>query len=142
MEKKIYIVEDDANILYGLQAKLSLADFQVEVNSGNMEIENLMDSIRKAKPDFIILDLILPRLDGFDVVKAIRADQNISNLPIFIFTNLSDQDTKSRGLALGVNYFFIKNDFNVDDFVVKVKKIIENAEKLSPSRRGVMAGEK
>lgn len=136
MEKKIYIVEDDANILYSLQAKLSLAGFQIEVNNGNVEIENLMDNIKKSKPNFIILDLILPKLDGFDVVKAIRADQDVSNLPIFIFTNLSDQDTRSRGLALGVNYFFIKNDFNVDDFVVKIKKIIENLEKISSPSGG------
>jgi two-component system alkaline phosphatase synthesis response regulator PhoP len=135
MNKKIYIVEDDANILYSLQAKLSLAGFKVEVNTGNVEIENLMDEIKKAKPDFIILDLILPRIDGFEVVRAIRSDNDISSLPIFIFTNLSDQDTKSRGVALGVNYYFIKNDFNVDDFVVKIKKIIENAEKLSAPRR-------
>ncbi|MFA4941006.1 MAG: response regulator [Patescibacteria group bacterium] len=135
MSKKIYIVEDDANILYSLQAKLSLAGFKVEVNTGNMEIENLMDEIKKAKPDFIILDLILPRIDGFEAVKAIRSDNDISGLPIFIFTNLSDQDTKSRGAALGINYYFIKNDFNVDDFVVKIKKIIENAEKLSSPRR-------
>jgi len=128
MAKKIYIVEDDANILYGLQAKLSLAGFLVEVSNGNLEIENLMDNIKKADPDFIILDLILPRIDGFEVVKAIRADQNISNLPIFIFTNLSDQDTRSRSAALGVSYFFIKNDFNVDNFASKVKKIIENIE--------------
>jgi DNA-binding response OmpR family regulator len=130
MGKKVYIVEDDANILYSLQAKLSLAGFEVEVNSGNAEIENLMDDIKKANPDFIILDLILPKVDGFDLVKAIRSDQNISTLPVFIFTNLSDQDTRSRGAALGVNHYFIKNDFNVDDFIVKISRIINNMEKL------------
>jgi DNA-binding response OmpR family regulator len=130
MQKKIYIVEDDANVLYGLQAKFSLSGFQVEINNGNTEIENLIDDIKKFKPDLIILDLILPNIDGFDVLKAIRSDQDISNLLVFVFTSLSDRDTRNRSVALGVNYYFLKNDINIDDLVIKVKKIIENVEKL------------
>ena len=53
-----------------------------------------------------------------------------SSLPVFVFTSLSDQDSKSRGLELGVNHYFAKSDFNVDEFVNKVLKIIDNKNKL------------
>jgi len=129
MPKKIYIIEDDANVLYSLQAKFSLEGFQVGTNMGNMEIQDLFNEIKKFKPDFIVLDLILPALDGFEVIKSMKADEEISRLPLFIFTNLSDRDSKSRSLDLGVKHYFVKSDFNVDDFVAKTKKIITNLKK-------------
>lgn len=129
MRKKIFIVEDDANILYALQAKFSLAGFQVEVNCGNIGVEELVNNIKEIKPDFMILDLILPKADGFDLLKAIRKEESLYNLLLFIFTNLSDQDTKGRGLTLGANYYFVKHDFSIDDFVAKVVKIVKNRKK-------------
>ncbi|MDD5291160.1 MAG: response regulator [Patescibacteria group bacterium] len=130
MPKRIYIAEDDANILSSLQAKLSLEGFLVGTSSGNIEVGDLLREIKKFKPDFIILDLILPAVDGFDVIKAIKADEEISLLPIFIFTNLSDEDSRSRSLDLGIKHYFIKNDFNIDEFISKFKKIIANIEKI------------
>lgn len=130
MAKKIFIIEDDANILSSLQAKFSLEGFEVGTNSGNMEMEGLLNEIKKFKPNFIILDLILPALDGFDIIKSMKADEEISSLPIFIFTNLSDQDSKNRSLNLGAKYYFIKSDFNIDEFISKFKKIIANIEKI------------
>jgi len=130
MAKRIFIIEDDANILSGLQAKFSLEGFQIGTSSGNIEIEDLLTGIKKFKPDFLILDLILPIVDGFEVIKAIKADEEISFLPIFIFTNLSDEDSRSRSASLGIKHYFIKSDFNIDEFVSKVKKIIANMEKI------------
>ena len=130
MAKKIFIIEDDANVLYGLQAKFSLEGFQVRTNSGNMEIQDLLVEIKKFRPDFIVFDLILPALDGFELLKVIKADEEISFLPIFIFTNLSDQDSKNRSLDLGVKHYFIKSDFNIDEFISKVKKMIINIAKV------------
>ncbi|MFA4833365.1 MAG: response regulator [Patescibacteria group bacterium] len=130
MAKKIFIIEDDANILSSLQAKFSLEGFQVGTSSGNTEISDLLAGIKKFKPDFIILDLILPAVDGFEVIKAIKADEEISFPPIFIFTNLSDEDSRSRSTNLGIKHYFIKSDFNIDEFISKFKKIIANIEKI------------
>jgi len=130
MKKKTLIIEDDANILYSLQAKFSLAGVEVQTNSGNTDIPELIDGLKKTRPDFIILDLILPKVDGFEILKAIKKDESLVNLPVFVFTSLSDQDSKSRGLKLGVKHYFAKSDFNVDEFVNKVLKIIDNKNKL------------
>jgi len=130
MPKKIFIIEDDANLLSSLQAKFSLEGFQVETSSGNVEIQEIINDIKRSRSDYIVLDLILPRVDGFEIIKDLNADEETVDLPIFIFTNLSDQDSRSRGMELGAKYYFIKNDFSVDEFVEKIKKIINNRGKM------------
>jgi DNA-binding response OmpR family regulator len=128
-EQKIFILEDDVNILYGLESQLSASDFVVESSEGDEEVEELMNNIRDFAPDYIILDLILPKLDGFDVIKRLKGDEELSDLPIFIFTDLSDEDSKRRSLDIGADYYFIKEEFDTYEFAEKVKNIINNQEK-------------
>jgi len=127
--KKIFILEDDVNILYGLEAQFSADEFLVESSEGEEDLEELLSNIRSFNPDYLILDLILPKLDGFEVVKRIKEDEETSELPIFIFTDLSDEDSKNRSLELGADYYFIKEEFDTYEFAEKVKKIIGNQEK-------------
>jgi DNA-binding response OmpR family regulator len=124
MSKKLFITEDDANILSTLQAKFSVDGFQVETNAGTDEAREILKKVKIFKPDFIILDLLLPKTDGFEILKKIKGDNEISKTPVFIFTNLSDADSRARSEALGANYYFIKDDFMVDEFVEKVEKIV------------------
>lgn len=125
MDKKIFIIEDDANILYGLAAKFGVSGFQIETDTGAGDITALMRKIKMFKPNFIILDLILPHADGFFLLEAIKSDKEVDSLN-FVFTNLSDEDSRARGMKLGADYYFIKNDFSIDEFVKKVIKIIKN----------------
>lgn len=131
MEKKVFIIEDDVNNLCALQAKLSLEGFIVKIDNGDSKIEEILTKIKLFKPDCIILDLILPQADGFEILTAVKGDKEISGVSVFIFTNLSDNDSKSRGEQLGADYFFIKNKFLIDEFVEKFKKIIHNKQKIS-----------
>ncbi|MDD4333013.1 MAG: response regulator [Patescibacteria group bacterium] len=131
MRKKVFIIEDDANILYALQAKLSLEGFEVEINNGSEAVENALYEIKEFKPNYIILDLILPKIDGFKMAKALREDLETSAIPVFIFTSLSDNDSRSMGANLGVKYYFIKNELSIDDFIYRFKKVINNKEKIA-----------
>lgn len=131
MPKSVFIIEDDANIAKGLQANLNTMGFEAEINpGGEEEIEDLIMEIRKVDADIVILDLILPKLDGFEIIKAIRADSEINNLYVFVFTDVSDEDSRARGLSIGANQYFLKNDFSVAEFAEKVKKIMENREAM------------
>lgn len=125
-EKKIFLLEDDTNILYGLEAQFGSDEFIVESSEGEEPLEELLENIRNFEPDYIILDLILPKLDGFEVVKRIREDADLSDVMIFIFTDLSDEDSKNRSIELGAEYYFIKEEFDTYEFAEKVKKIIDN----------------
>ncbi len=131
MEKKIFIIEDDANILYGLEANFSAEGLDVETSEGEEEVEELMDNIRDFNPDYIILDVILPKIDGFEMVKKIKEDSELSDLQIFIFSDISDEDSRSRSLEMGADYFFPKDEFDTYEFTEKVKKIMANNERLS-----------
>lgn len=128
--KKILIIEDDANILYGLQAKLSIEGFKVITNNGMDSAEEITRQIKSTMPDLIIQDLILPKTDGFTILKNIKSDSETVNIPIFIFTNLSDSDSRSRGINLGADQYIIKDDISIDELVIKIKKIFANKEKL------------
>jgi len=127
--KKIFIIEDDANLLYGLQAKFSVDGFKVTTDEG-LDKAQVMEKIKILKPDYIILDIILPRINGFNLLAEIKADPAISKIPVFIFTNLSDNDSRQKGLKLGVDYYLVKVELSLDEFVAKFKKIIANKEKI------------
>lgn len=128
MEKTIYIIEDDSNILYGLQARFSSEGYQVELNEGQENVEEILSNIKETKPTQVILDLILPDIDGFEIIERIKSDEDLSEIPIFVFTDISDQDSKSRSLELGADYYFIKADFDVNEFADKVIRIMGNQE--------------
>lgn len=129
-EKKIFIIEDDANLLYGLEAQFTSADFIVEVSEGDEDEEELLENIRNFEPDYIILDLILPKIEGFDLLKKIKTDPELSEKEIFIFTDLSKEDSKERSLEMGADYVFFKEEFDTFSFAEKVIKIIQNQDKI------------
>ncbi len=133
-EKKIFIVEDDVNILYGLEAQFTAAGLEVEVSEADEELEELFGKLRDFDPDYIITDLILPKVDGFEVVKKIKEDEELREKEIFIFTDLSDEDSRSRSLELGADYVFFKEDFDTFEFAEKVKRIIHNQERGEKSQ--------
>ena len=128
--KKILIIEDDANLLYGLQAKFRVAGFEVITDEGADKTE-AMEKIKVLKPNYIILDIILPKINGFQMLAEIKANPVISKIPIFIFTNLSDSDSRQKGADLGADFYLIKTELNLDEFVEKFKKIIANREKIN-----------
>ena len=72
MEKKIFIIEDDPNILYGLQDRFSSEGYEIETSNGDEDLDDLSKSVKKFHPDYLILDLILPKLDGFEIIKPVR----------------------------------------------------------------------
>ena len=129
-DKKIFIIEDDANILYGLEAQFSAAGLEVEVSEGEEEAEELLENLREFQPDYIVLDIILPKIDGFEIVKKIKSDEELNDKEIFIFTDLSDEDSRQRSLEIGADYVFFKDDFDTFQFAEKVIKIIGNQEKV------------
>lgn len=125
--KKVLLIEDDANLLYGLQAKLRVEGFEIATDQGLDE--DILNKIISIKPDYIILDLILPKINGLTLLKEIRGKSLIAKIPVFIFTNISDKDSQEQAKKFGANIYLLKTDFNLDEFVLKFKKILANKEK-------------
>lgn len=133
---KLFIIEDDSNILYGLQSQFSSDGFEVETSEGDEDIETLIERMRDFSPEYIISDFLLPQIDGFELVKQIKSDDSLADIPVFIFTDLSDEDSRVRGDELGVEHYFLKDDFQVYEFADKVKKIIGNHSKIKDTDGG------
>ena len=130
-EKKLFILEDDANILYGLEAQFTADNFEVETSEGEEDLDEILQKLKDFSPAYIILDLILPKLDGFEIIKKMKEDDELSEVQIFIFTDISDEDSRQRSLRLGADYIFFKEEFDTYEFAEKVKKIISNQGKVA-----------
>lgn len=128
--KKIFIIEDDANILYGLESQFANTGFDIEMSEADEDDDELLNLMHEFEPDYIVLDLILPKLEGFDLLKKIKADPELREKEIFIFTDLSNEDSRQRSLEMGADYVFFKEDFDTFQFAEKVIKIIKNQQKL------------
>ena len=128
--KKILLVEDEANLLYGLQSKFRIEGFETITDEG-LDKNDVLEKITTLEPDYIILDIILPKINGLDLLKEIKARPEISRIPVFIFTNLSDNESRQQAIKLGVDFYLLKIDFSLDEFVAKFKTIIANQGKMA-----------
>ncbi len=118
--KKILIVEDDKDFLFILQESLKKEGFSVIIS------ENGRDGLamaEKEKPDLIILDILMPAMDGYEVAEKIK-EKNISAKVIFL-TNLKDLDSMSKALEIIPSDYIIKSDMPVGKIVEEVKKKLE-----------------
>ena len=129
-EKKIFIIEDDVNLLYGLESQFNSAGLVVEISESEEDEETLLNNLRKFNPDYIVLDLILPKIEGFDFLKKIKSDDELREKQVFIFTDLSDEDSRQRSLEMGADYVFFKEDFDTFSFSEKVIRIVNNQKKI------------
>lgn len=119
---KILLVEDDPMISTMYQTKFSMEGYTIEVASdGAMGLEKAKEMV----PDVILLDIILPKLDGFAVLKEIKADASTKKVPVILLTNLGQDDDVRRGKELGANDYFIKSNHTPAEIVAKVKTIIK-----------------
>ena len=120
-KKTILIVEDD-EFLRSLTAKrLEKENYHVEVA---VDGENAISVIETVHPSLILLDLLLPGKDGFEVLKKIRSTEATKAIPVIIFSNLGQKEDIEKAKALGVDDFLIKANFTLDDVVGKIKKLI------------------
>jgi DNA-binding response OmpR family regulator len=118
---KIMIVDDDPMICDIYQKKFSEQGFGVFVaNSG----EQALEIAKKEKIDLVLLDLLIPRMDGFEVIKRLRSGDYGKDIKIIVSSNLSEKSNLDRAFELGANDFIIKAQFTPSELVEKIKKII------------------
>jgi len=122
MPKTILIVEDDTILRDLISQKLRKEnDYEiVEAVDG----EEGLKKAREVKPDIILLDLILPGIDGFGVLEQIKKDPEIAKIPVVILSNLGQKEEIEKGMSLGATDFLIKAHFTLSEIVKKIKIIL------------------
>jgi len=118
MEKKILIVEDEATL------NKAIADFLVaekfEVLSA-LDGEVGLEMAKNELPDLILLDIILPKKDGYEVLDELKKDDKTKNIPVILLTNLESQEDIVRAFEKGATTYLVKSDYKLQDVVKKIK---------------------
>jgi DNA-binding response OmpR family regulator len=118
----ILIVEDDVFLADLYKTKFTLEGFKVSVAYDG---EKGLEAVKKVMPDIVLLDLVLPKLSGFDILKAVKADKETKDIPVILLTNLSQKSDVETGLKLGANDYLIKAHFMPSEVVEKIKKLVK-----------------
>ena len=120
-EKNLHVllVEDDTFLSNIYKTKFEMEGFKVSV-AGDGEA-GLADA-KKKKPDIILLDILLPKLDGFLVLEKLKVDKALSSIPVILLTNLGQKDDVEKGIKLGAVDYLIKAHFKPSETVEKVRK--------------------
>lgn len=118
---KILIVEDDRYISKMYQLKLSLEGYDVQVAENGREG---VDKIKEFMPDIMLLDILMPELDGFEVLKIVKGDDATKNIPVLIMSNLGQEDHVEKGMKLGAIGYIVKSQYTPSKVVEKIKSVI------------------
>ena len=117
----IVLVEDDTFLANIYKTKFEMEGFKVIVAENGVDG---LEEVKKRKPDIVLLDILLPKMDGFAVLKHIKEDESIKHIPVILLTNLGQKDDVEKGLELGAVDYLIKAHFKPSETVDKVKKAL------------------
>lgn len=117
----IMVIEDDKFLSSLIKARLEKEGYVItQVFDGGEALRLL----KQEKPKLIILDLIMPRVPGFEVLESISLDPELSPIPVIILTNLAQESDIEKAKRLGATEYYVKVRISIDDLVNKVKSII------------------
>ena len=117
-KKKILLVEDDTALATVYRSRLELEGFEIsEVHNG----EDALSATVAFKPDLVLLDAMMPKISGFDVLDILRNTPDTANIRVIMLTALSQPKDKERAEALGVNDYLVKSQVVIGDVIERVK---------------------
>ncbi len=122
MAKNILIIEDDRFLRELIAQKLYKENFGV---SEAVDGEEGIKKIKSEKPDLILLDLILPGIDGFEVLSRMKDDPTLTSIPVIILSNLGQKEDVEKGLKLGAVDYLIKAHFTPGEIIDKIKAVLK-----------------
>ncbi len=119
--KKILLIEDDSFLSSLMKARLEKEGFGViQAFDG----EEGLSAIKKEKPAVIVLDLIMPKVSGFEVMEYISMNVDVSKTPVVVLSNLAQESDFQKAKRLGAREFFVKIRISIDDLVTKIKELV------------------
>jgi len=120
--KRILFIEDEAALQKTFGDILKSEGFEV-ISALNGETG--LNLAKKENPDLILLDLILPKIHGLDVLKEIKQNENTKNIPVIVLTNIESIEKIDEALELGATTYLVKSDYSLEDVIAKIKKALE-----------------
>ena len=125
--KKVLIIEDDQRINKVYTAKLLVEKVKAITA---LDGEEGLRKVYSEKPDLILLDLMLPKKSGFEILKEIKADPKVKDIPVLILSNLAQEKEIEEGLALGALDYLVKTNYSIQQVMEKINKALK-VEKIN-----------
>lgn len=120
--KSILLIEDDPLLIDIYTTKLKEAGFKVDfVEEG----KDPFKKIKETKPDLLLLDIVLPNMDGWEILRKIKEDSEIKDLKVIVLSNLGQKNEVERGLELGATKYLIKAHYKPSEVVKEIKEILK-----------------
>jgi len=120
--KTILLVEDDPFLIDIYKSKLKEVGFEIETAEDG---EKALRKTKEKKPDLMLLDIVLPNIDGWEILKKIRSDPGLKDLKVIVLSNLGQKEEVEKGMALGATKYLIKAHFTPSEVVEEVKKLLK-----------------
>ena len=124
MAKKILVVDDEKHIVRLVEVNLQRAGYEVVVAYDGVQA---LDVVKREKPDMIVLDVMMPRMNGFEVLKNLKANPETQEIPVIMLTAKAQDADIFKGWQSGVDSYLTK-PFNPMELLTFVKRIFESAE--------------
>ena len=128
MDTKILLVDDEASIRELVRFNLEKAGYQVQEAADGQEA---VHAIRQAKPDLVVLDLMLPGLDGLDVCRLVKGSRETASIPIIMLTAKTEEIDKIIGLEMGADDYMTK-PFSPRELTARIKAVLRRSQKEQP----------
>jgi len=120
-EKRILVVDDEVDLVETIRFSLELEGYEILVAYNG---EEALNQARKENPDLILLDLMLPKLDGYKVCRLLKFDERYKHIPILMLTAKTQEKDKATGMETGANEYITK-PFDMDELMKKVKGYLQ-----------------
>lgn len=121
-EKTILFIEDESAIQKTFSDALKKEEYEI-ISALDGEIG--LRLAKEKKPDLILLDLVLPKLDGFQVLQALKANETTKAIPVIVLTNLEQMEDIQKAIDLGAKTYLVKSNYNLAEVIDMVKKAME-----------------
>lgn len=120
MAKNILLIEDDPFIADIYLTKLKESGFKVRIAKDG---KTALQKIGEEKPDLLLLDIVLPNINGWEILKTIKGDKNLKDIKVIILSNLEQKPEVEKGMKLGADKYLIKAHYTPSEVVSKIKEI-------------------
>ena len=119
MNKKILFIEDESTLRKTVDEFLENKGYEIKgATDGQLGVK----MAKKFQPDLILLDLILPKMNGFEVIKTLKKDKETRNIPIIVLTNLEGSEDVEKAISLGAKTYLVKANYELSEIAEKIKK--------------------
>ena len=121
MVKKILLVEDEELMIDLLQRKLTKEGYEISVAKNG---EEGLEAMKKVRPDLVLLDIIMPKMGGFEVMEEMQRDKTLAKIPVIVISNSGQPVELDKAQKLGAKDWLIKTEFDPQEVIEKVVKQI------------------